>query len=75
MRRFGFLTRARGGVRRFHRDRRGIEALEYLMLACLVMLAGFAAWRYLGNRLNESVIRFTQASSSCTADALNKGGF
>jgi Flp pilus assembly pilin Flp len=61
--------------RRFSRDERGIESLEYLLIACLVMVAGFAAWRYLGNQLNESVKRFSESSTSNTNDALHKGGF
>ena len=60
---------------RFSRDERGIESIEYLLIACLVMVAGFAAWRYLGNRLDESANRFSEHSSSNAKDALKKGGF
>ena len=35
--------RARRWGLRFSRDERGIESLEYLLIACLVMVAGFAA--------------------------------
>jgi Flp pilus assembly pilin Flp len=67
--------RARRWGLRFARDERGIESLEYLLITSLVMVAGFVAWRYLGNRLDESVERFSEYSTSCTNDALHKGGF
>ena len=62
-------------ARKLGRDQRGIEALEYLLIALLLAVAAYAAWLHLGRTLAEDVNTLTYASSSYTSNAKSKSGF
>jgi Flp pilus assembly pilin Flp len=71
----GFFRRLRRSGARLRTDQSGLEALEYLLIACLIAIASYAAWLHLGRVLADDVNKITYASTSYTVDALSKGGF
>jgi len=63
------------GWRRLHEDRRGIESIEYLLIAALVIIAAAGAWRFLGQRIAENVNNVAGAVTEGTNESLKAGGF
>jgi Flp pilus assembly pilin Flp len=61
--------------RRLHQDRRGIESIEYLLIAALVIIAAAGAWRFLGQRIAENVNNVAGAVTEGTNESLKAGGF
>jgi Flp pilus assembly pilin Flp len=63
------------GLKRFNRDQRGIESIEYLLIAALVIIAAAGAWRFLGQRISENVNNVAGATTKATNESLQAGGF
>jgi Flp pilus assembly pilin Flp len=62
-------------VRRFLGDQRGIESIEYLLIAALVIIAAAGAWRFLGQRIASNVNSVAGAVDQGTDESLKAGGF
>jgi Flp pilus assembly pilin Flp len=63
------------GLKRFHGDQRGIESLEYLLIAALVIIASAGAWKHLGQRVADNVNKVADVVDKATADSLQRSGF
>jgi Flp pilus assembly pilin Flp len=63
------------GLKRFNRDQRGIESIEYLLIAALVIIAAAGAWRLLGQRIAANVNAVAGAVDQGTDESLKAGGF
>ena len=63
------------GLKRFNKDQRGIESIEYLLIAALVIIAAAGAWRFLGQRIAANVNSVTGAIDTGTSESLKAGGF
>jgi Flp pilus assembly pilin Flp len=72
IRRLRLLGRSLSGLRR---DQRGIESIEYLLIAALVIIAAAAAWRFLGQRVATNVNNVAGAVTEATNQSLEEGGF
>jgi Flp pilus assembly pilin Flp len=44
-------------AQRLHRDERGLEGIEYLLIAALVIIAAIGAWKLLGQKVSEGVVK------------------
>jgi Flp pilus assembly pilin Flp len=57
MKREGRLKRM---LKRFIKSEKGLEMVEYVLIAALVVLAGIVAWRSLGGKIVDTVGRACQ---------------
>ena len=74
-----FVSNLVSGLRRraarLHKDERGLEGLEYLLIAALVIIASVAAWKFLGKTISNNVNKIGNAVDSSTTKGLTDGGF
>jgi Flp pilus assembly pilin Flp len=64
-----------GSLKRLRGDSRGIESIEYLLIAALVIIAAAAAWRFLGQRIAANVNAVAAAVDEATDTSIKEGGF
>lgn len=69
------LSGLRARMARLHKDERGLEGLEYLLIAALVIIASVAAWKFLGKTIANNVNKIGNAVESSTSKGLSDGGF
>jgi Flp pilus assembly pilin Flp len=62
------------GLKRLNQDQRGIESLEYLLIAALVIIASAGAWRYLGQEVGDSTRQMADAVKDGVEQAMEKSG-
>jgi Flp pilus assembly pilin Flp len=58
---------------RVNKDRRGLEALEYLLIAALVIIATIGAWKVLGQSVKKEVSNITTDTNKAVDDARDSG--
>jgi Flp pilus assembly pilin Flp len=63
----------RGMLYKVHRDHKGLEGLEYLLIAALVIIATVAAWKLLGSTIREQVDKTSAGVKTTTDDAMATG--
>lgn len=60
---------------RLHRDQRGLEGLEYLLIAALVVIASAVAWGVLGRKVSNNVNKIANAVTTATDSSLEIIGY
>lgn len=61
------------GAKRLHRDERGLEGIEYLLIAALVIIASIAAWKFLGTTIQTNVRNEAKTIDSTVQDSIKTG--
>ncbi len=64
-----FISGIKGKFGVLHRDQRGLEAMEYLLVAALVIIAAIGAYRFLGETISAEV----KNVATTTSNAVRKG--
>ena len=62
-------------LKRMHRDERGLEGLEYLLVAALIIISCVAAWGVLAKTISLDVNKVANAVSSATDSSLAIAGY
>jgi len=60
-------------ARRLHKDERGLEGIEYLLIAALVIIASIAAWKFLGTTIQKNVRDEAKTIDSTVQDSIKTG--
>ena len=68
-----WLGKLRRRANRLNKDQRGLEGLEYLLIAALVIIAAVAAWRFLGERIDANVRKVGAKVDTATEESSKKG--
>lgn len=58
---------------RLYRDERGLEGIEYLLIAALVIIASIAAWKFLGKTIQDNVRDEAKTIDSTVQDSIKTG--
>ncbi len=66
-------NRIRRMFQRLHRDERGLEGIEYLLIAALVIIASIAAWKFLGTKIQENVKKEATTIESTVDESIKTG--
>ena len=66
-------NRIRKMFQRLHRDERGLEGIEYLLIAALVIIASIAAWKFLGTKIQENVKLEAKTIEDTVKESVDKG--
>ena len=61
---FGFIRRNGSAL---HRNQRGAEAMEYLIVTSMVIIMTVAAWRFLGKSITDAVNKISDAIEETTS--------
>ena len=69
------ISKIRAGIARLHRDQRGLEGMEYLLIAALVVIASAVAWGMLGHKVSNNVNKVAHAVDSATDSSLEILGY
>lgn len=56
-----------------HKDRRGLESLEYLLIAAMVIIATVCAWRFLGTTIRSQTDLTASFVTTTTNSAISEG--
>lgn len=66
-----------GGLRkkfgRLHKNTKGLEALEYLLVAALVIVAAIGAYKFLGQTIKKGVADVADATQTAVAGGIESG--
>ncbi|GMV83990.1 MAG: hypothetical protein AMXMBFR7_51740 [Planctomycetota bacterium] len=60
-------------IRRFGKDERGLEGIEYLLIAALVIIAVIAGWKYLGTTMSNNVNKIANTIDETVDESIKEG--
>ncbi|MCZ7646676.1 MAG: Flp family type IVb pilin [Planctomycetota bacterium] len=55
------------------KDERGLEGIEYLLIAALVIIAAIGAWKFLGSVLSNKVNKMANTIDETVDESIEKG--
>ncbi len=69
----GIRSVVKSKLHRLHRDERGLEGIEYLLIAALVIIASIAAWKFLGTKIQENVKKEATTIENTVTESIKTG--
>lgn len=64
------FAKCKNGLRRLHKDRRGLEALEYILVAAFVIGIAFAAFKILGKEIKKGATDVAAATGKAVQSGI-----
>ncbi|MCK6473462.1 MAG: Flp family type IVb pilin [Planctomycetes bacterium] len=60
-------------LKKFGKDERGLEGIEYLLIAALVIIAAIAAWKFLGKTMSNNVNKMANTIDETVDESIKEG--